>query len=120
MSTDQGIVSGAALSSSVLTVVRDGRVIVWLFGDVDYRVASDLRVIAQRAPEVASHLVVEGSRVTFCDSTLLHFIALMASRMPVIVRRPTRVFRDILDLARLSGQVTFDDGQSCGRASPRS
>lgn len=110
MSTDQGAVFGAALSSSVLTVVRDDRIVVWLFGDVDHRVASDLRVIARYAPDVAAQLVLEGSHVTFCDSTLLHFIALMTSRMPVTVRRPTRMLRQILDLGRLSGQVTFDDG----------
>ena len=100
---------GTVLSSSVLTVVRDDRVIVWLFGDVDQNVASDLRVVARHAPQVASHLVVEGSRVTFCDSTLLRFIAEMTGRMSVTVRRPSRVFGQILELSGLSAQVTFDD-----------
>jgi anti-anti-sigma regulatory factor len=109
MSTDPTAVLGAALSSSVLTVVRDDRVIVWLFGDVDQNVASDLRVIARHAPTVASQLVIEGSRVTFCDSTLLRFIAEMVSRMPVTVRRPSRVLAQILDLSRLSDLVAFDD-----------
>src|SRR5262245_47897879 len=99
---------GTTLSSSVLTVVRDDRVIVWLFGDVDQRVASDLRVLAAQAPHVAQRLVIEGSHVTFCDSTLLRFVAQMIGRMSVTVRRPTRVLVQILDLSGLSDQLQFE------------
>lgn len=90
------------LPGQLLTVLRSGHLVVWLFGDVDPALAAELDLVAAHAPRVADRLTIDGSRVTFCDTTLLRFIAHMASVLPVTIRRPTRMFVEILTFAGLS------------------
>ncbi len=91
----------------MLVVVKRDEVIVWLVGDVDVNLSLQLHDVAQEAPRVARRLVVDGSRVTFCDSTLLRFIAIVSASMPVTVRRPSQIFADILAFSGLSDRVSL-------------
>jgi anti-anti-sigma regulatory factor len=94
----------------VLTVLKRDDVVVWLIGEVDLNVAADLHDIAERAPRVGRRLVIDGSRVTFCDSTVLRFISSLAAVLPVTIRRPSRVFADILAFSGLAPQVSIQNG----------
>ncbi len=92
---------------SMLIVAKKDEVIVWLMGDIDISLALQLHEVSVEAPRVASRLVLDGSRVTFCDSTLLRFISIVSASMPVTVRRPSRVFTDILAFSGLTHRVTL-------------
>jgi anti-anti-sigma regulatory factor len=98
----EGVEASRCPPGCVLTVLRGHAVIVWLIGDVDASVASDLDDIARYTPDVASRLVIDASRVTFCDSIVLRFIATVAAAVPVTIRRPSRLFADILAVSGLS------------------
>jgi ABC-type transporter Mla MlaB component len=89
----------------VLTVVKRDEVLVWLIGEIDVSVALDLAQIAEHAPRVADRLVIDASRVTFCDSTIAHFLDRVADAMPVVVRRPSQLFADFLAATGLYPQV---------------
>ena len=87
---------------SVLTVLKPDEVLVWLIGDIDVSAAPQLDDIAERAPQVATRLTIDGSRVTFCDTTVLRFVSRVTGSMQVAVRRPSRLFADILAFSGLS------------------
>ena len=91
---------------SVLTVLKDDEVIVWLIGEIDGSLALDLQVIAEEAPRCARSLVLDGSRVTFADSTVLRFIAIAAADMQLTIRRPSPIFSDILAFSGLDPRVS--------------
>jgi anti-anti-sigma regulatory factor len=93
------------LPGCVLTVARRDEVIVWLIGEIDLSVAPDLAQIAEHAPPVAGRLVIDGSRLTYCDSSLAHFISVMCDSMQVVVRRPSQVFADLLAATELYHRV---------------
>jgi hypothetical protein len=97
----------------VLTVAKPDEVIVWLIGEIDSALGIDLARVAEHAPRVARRVVIDGSRVTFCDSTVAHFVALTAAVMPVVVRRPSRLLVDLLATTGLYHQVIVDPGRSC-------
>jgi anti-anti-sigma regulatory factor len=106
-------------SESVLTVVKGDEVVVWLIGDLDLSVAAELDEVAEHAPRVARWLTIDASRVTYCDSVLLRFIAKVSETMYVSVRRPSAIFADILALSGLAGRMlvegaphSADDSQS--------
>lgn len=94
-------------SGYVLTVLRRDHVIVWLIGEIDLNLALDLDDIAEHVPRVTQQLVIDGSRVSFCDSTLLRFVATVAVALPVTIRRPSPIFADILTLSGLREQVSI-------------
>ena len=93
----------------VLTVLKGDAVVVWLIGEVDLNVAADLNDIAEQAPRVGRRLVIDGSRVTFCESTALRFIASLGAALPVTIRRPSRVFADILAFSGLAQHVSIQN-----------
>ena len=87
---------------AVLVVLKGHDVIVWLIGEIDGNVAIDLDDIVKQTPDIASRLIVDASRVTFCDSTALRFIATVAAAVPVTIRGPSRVFADIITFSGLA------------------
>jgi hypothetical protein len=111
-STAIGVPTDEQVPGCVLTVAKPDEVIVWLIGEVDSTLGVDLARVAEHAPRVARRLVVDGSRVTFCDTTVSHFIALTAAVMPVVVRRPSRLLVDLLATTGLYHQVSVDPGRS--------
>jgi anti-anti-sigma regulatory factor len=98
------------LPGCVLTVARRDEVIVWLIGEIDLSVSPDLEQIAEHAPPVAGRLIIDGSRLTYCDSTLAHFISVMSDSMQVVIRRPSRVLVDLLVATDLYHQVLVQAG----------
>lgn len=99
---------------SVHAVVKSDEVVVWLIGEVDLAVAAELDDVAEQAPRVARWLTIDGSRVTYCDSTLLRFIAQVSDSMYVVVRRPSAIFADILTLSGLANRVLVGSVHDAG------
>jgi hypothetical protein len=100
-----GLESNTRPAGWVLTVLKPDEVIVWLIGEIDMSLTSDLDQIASHAPRVSDVMTIDGSRVTFCDSALLHFIAMSSQYMLVTVRRPSRILVDVLRFSGLSDRV---------------
>jgi anti-anti-sigma regulatory factor len=110
-SADNGVgppAPAATPSGCLLTVVRDGQVVVWLIGEIGVDVMLELRDVALHAPRVADRLVIDGSRVTFCESDLIRFIAAASAALPVSVRRPSRVLADILAFSGLTRVIAVE------------
>lgn len=95
----------------VLTVAKRDEVIVWLVGEIDSSVALDLAQVVDNAKRMVPRLVIDGSRVTFCDSTLVGFIADAVDHMEVVVRRPSRLFVDLLAATGLYRHVVVQAGR---------
>jgi anti-anti-sigma regulatory factor len=94
---DQGRPSGC-----VLVVLKGHDVVVWLIGEIDSNVAIDLDDIVKQTPDITSRMIVDASRVTFCDSTALRFLATVAAIVPVTIRGPSRVFADLVSFSGLA------------------
>lgn len=97
-------------SGSVLTVVKSDEVVVWLIGEVDPAVAAELDEVADQAPWVARWLTIDGSRVTYCDTTVLRFISRVTESMYVIIRRPSPILAELLALSGLDQRVLVGSG----------
>jgi hypothetical protein len=98
--TPVGVSTDHQLPGCVLTVAKRDEV-----GEIDSSVALNLTQIAERAPSVARRLVVDGSRVTFCDTTVAHFIGRASDAMQVVVRRPSPLLADLLAATGLYHQI---------------
>lgn len=90
---------------SVLTSIEPGRAVVWLRGQIDLALAADLADLAAHVSDLGPHVVLEVSRMTFCDSTLVNFIAAISEQVAVTVRRPPRWLVDLLDICGQSDHV---------------
>ena len=94
-------------AGSVLTSVESGRAVVWLRGEIDLALAADLIELAAHVGDLGPHVVLEVSRMTFCDCTLVNFIAAVSAQVAVTVRRPPRLLVDLLQICGLADCVQF-------------
>jgi anti-anti-sigma regulatory factor len=90
---------------SILTSIEPGRAIVWLAGRIDCSLADDFAELCAHARELGPHLVVEVTRMTFCDSTLTNFLAAVSRETAVTVRRPSSRLAQALKASGLSERV---------------
>jgi hypothetical protein len=79
--------------------------LVQLSGSVDAGHAEQLADVEQRAALDPVPVVVDASQLTFCDSTVVEFLAALADHCPVTVDRPSRLVRDTLATFRLTDRV---------------
>jgi anti-anti-sigma regulatory factor len=93
---------------SVHAVFKSNEVVVWLIGELDISIGPELDELAEEAPRVANWLTIDASRVTYCDTTFLRFIAEVSEDMFVSVRRPSTIFTDILALSGLARRVRVE------------
>jgi hypothetical protein len=92
-------------AGSVLTSLEPGRAIVWLSGEIDLALAEILGHLARNLHLLVPHVVLEVSRMTFCDSTLISFVNDLAATVPVTIRRPDRLLCDLLETFQLTERV---------------
>jgi anti-anti-sigma regulatory factor len=92
-------------AGSVLTSIELGRAVVWLRGEIDLTLAAELAELAGHARDLGPHVVLEVSRMTFCDSTLVNFIAAISAQVAVTVRRPSLPLVDLLEICGLTDRV---------------
>ena len=96
-------------AGSVLTSFEPGRAIVWLRGEIDLALADDLAELVSHVHDLGPHLVIEVSQLTFCDVTLVNFLAAVSKEVAVTVRRPPRLLTDLLKMCNLIGRVQIAD-----------
>ncbi len=79
--------------------------LVTLCGTVDTGVADELRDVLVRAAHDPGPVVVDASRLAFCDGTVVSFLATLADLCPVTVDRPSRLVRETFTAFRLTERV---------------
>jgi hypothetical protein len=92
-------------AGSVLTSIEPGRAVVWLRGDIDLALTEDLSQLEAHVGALGPHIVLEVSQMTFCDTTLLNFIAALSKEVAVTVRRPPALLMDLIRICGLAGCV---------------
>jgi hypothetical protein len=92
-------------AGSVLTSIEPGRAVVWLRGDIDLALTEDLAQLEANVRVLGPHVVLEVSRMTFCDTTLVNFIAGISQEVAVTVRRPPPLLVDMIRICGLAGCV---------------
>lgn len=92
-------------SGSVVTSIESGQAVVWLRGEIDLALAVDLAGVAAQVSDLGRDLVLEASRMTFCDSTLVNFIGTVSRQVAVTVNRPPHLLIDLLEICGLSDCV---------------
>ena len=102
----------------VLTSIEPGRAVLWLGGDVDLTLADDLAELEGHLRDLAPHLVLEVSSTSFCDSTLINFVASVCDDVSVTIRRPPRLLVDLLAVCALTDQVTLASFPGSAPAAP--
>lgn len=82
----------------VVALVEPDHVVVWLHGDIDATISRELAGVLRDLDEIRLPVVLDGSRVTFCDSAALSFVVrLWAFGLPVTLREPSPALRLLLD-----------------------
>jgi hypothetical protein len=91
-------------AGSALTVMDATTTTVWLFGEIDHAMADELAQIATHAatPEV----ILELGRVTFADSSLANFVAVLSQDASVTVKRAARQIVELLTVTGLGTVVS--------------
>lgn len=90
---DIGVPHGEAVA-----LVEIDHVVVWLHGDIDVTMADELRQLSSDLSDLRLPVVLDASRITFCDSAGLSFVLrLMSSGLQVALRDPSEALRLVLD-----------------------
>jgi anti-anti-sigma regulatory factor len=92
-------------SGGILTIVGPDQTVVRLDGEIDLSMAGEFARLIASLPSATAELVLDVSALTFCDSTLADFLAVMLRHMPVTVTRPNPWLREFLALIGLADQV---------------
>jgi len=87
--------------------IAPAKSVIRLEGEIDLSMSEDLEQLVLTLPGVTCSLVLDASKVTFCDATLTGFIAAIANRMPITV---TPANPRVVELLRLVGLDYFVPG----------
>lgn len=99
---DIGIPNGEAVA-----LVEPDHVVVWLHGDIDATLSAELNGLLKDLDELRLPVVLDASRVTFCDSSGLSFVLrLMGCGLPVSLREPSKALLVLLDALALHEATT--------------
>lgn len=89
-----------------VALVEGDHVVVWLHGDIDLTMDDDLRGLVGDLDEFQLPVILDGSHVTFFDSTGLRFVLqLMECGLPVTLRKPSAAVRLLLDTVAAAAPV---------------
>ena len=78
---------------------------MWLQGEVDLALAQDLDRLVLHARDLGFHTVLDCSQMTFCDCTVVSFIAALSDQVFVTLRRPPSLLMDLLAMCDLTDRV---------------
>lgn len=96
-------------AGSVLAQFETDRAVVWLSGSIDAAVSKQLDQVSDAVLTRAPRLDIESARITFCDGVLARFLREVSHQVPVTIRRPSLLIRQVLCLYNLNGRVRLAD-----------
>lgn len=88
----------------VLTDIAPAKSVIRLEGEIDLSMSEDLQRLVVTLPSITCSVVLDVSKVTFCDATLTGFLAGVANRMPIPL---TPANARVVELLRLVGLDEF-------------
>jgi anti-anti-sigma regulatory factor len=97
-------------TGGILTTISPGRTIVRLEGDIDLSMAEEFGLLLLSLPTDTKEIVLDVRALTFCDSTLVNFVAAVEADLPVTVAPPNRWVVELLRLVGLDERVRIADG----------
>jgi len=101
------------MAVSDFAVRADSEGVLWLAGEFDLAAIDDFEAAVGAVTDAQRELVLDLSELTFLDSTGLRAFLVVAARISggVVLRRPTRTVRRVLDLVRIDGHrgIRIDD-----------
>jgi hypothetical protein len=104
-----------ALPGTISTILKGRRAVIWLQGDIDLAMAGELGRVQALLPRHITHLLLDLSRMAFCDGTLIAFIEAMLEHHTVSVRQPSPLAADFLRTVGLSDDLRLAD-ETTGRS----
>jgi STAS domain len=96
-------------SGGILTTISPGRTVVRLEGEIDLSMSAEFAELLLSLPATTAQLVLDTAGLTFCDSTLAHFVAAMSKEMPVTFAAPNRWILEFLRLVNIDDLVGILD-----------
>jgi hypothetical protein len=103
-----------ALPGTISTILDGQRAVIWLQGDIDLAMAGELGRVQALLPRHITHLLLDLSRMTFCDGTLTAFIDAMLEHHTVSVSQPSPLATDYLRTVGLADDLRLAD-ETTGR-----
>jgi hypothetical protein len=96
-------------SGGILTTASGTRTTVRLEGDIDLGMAEEFGRLLLSLPTTSTGIVLDVSGLTFCDSTLVNFVAAVHEQLPVTIAPPNRWVVELLRLVKLADKVHITD-----------
>jgi anti-sigma B factor antagonist len=100
----------AAAAGTIRVEAQDDRTVIVLVGEIDAALRDEASVCMGLALVTGNPVVVDSTDASFIDSSGIAFVlqlhlAATEAGIPVTLRDPHRVLRDVLDMVGLSGEL---------------
>ncbi|WP_456846417.1 STAS domain-containing protein [Cellulomonas sp. P5_C6] len=100
----------SAAAGTIQVEAQDDRTVIVLMGEIDAALRDEASACMGLALVNGNPVVVDSTRATFIDSSGIAFVlqlhlAAAEAGIPVSLRDPHRVLRDVLDMVGLSGEL---------------
>jgi hypothetical protein len=96
-------------TGGILVTLTPERTVVRLEGDIDLAMAVEFGLLMLSLPTATAEIVLDVGALTFCDCTLVNFVAAMQAELPVTVAPPNRWVVELLLVAGLAERVRIAD-----------
>jgi len=104
------LIEHSAAAGTIRVEAQQDRTVVVLVGEIDAALRDEASACMGLALVTGNPVVVDSTHATFIDSSGIAFVlqlhlAATEARIPVTLRDPHRVLRDVLDMVGLSGEL---------------
>jgi len=104
------LIEHSAAAGTIRVEAQQDRTVVVLVGEIDAALRDEASACMGLALVTGNPVVVDSTHATFIDSSGIAFVlqlhlAATEAGIPVTLRDPHRVLRDVLDMVGLSGEL---------------
>ncbi|MEZ0446489.1 STAS domain-containing protein [Cellulomonas sp. ICMP 17802] len=104
------LIEHSAAAGTIRVDIQENRTVVVLVGEIDAALRSEASACMGVALVAGDPVVIDSTQATFIDSSGIAFVlqlhlAASEAGIPVTLRDPHRVLRDVLDMVGLSGEL---------------
>lgn len=104
------LIEHSAAAGTIRVDAQEDRTVIVLVGEIDAALRDEASACMGLALVTGNPVVVDSTHATFIDSSGIAFVlqlhlAASEAHIPVTLRDPHRVLRDVLDMVGLSGEL---------------
>ncbi|MET0788121.1 MAG: STAS domain-containing protein [Cellulomonas sp.] len=104
------LIEHSAAAGTIRVDVDENRTVIVLVGEIDAALRDEASACMGVALVTGRPVVIDSTHATFIDSSGVAFVlqlhlAASEAQIPVTLRDPHRVLRDVLDMVGLSGEL---------------